>query len=75
LPRIVDLQYSADSAHLFQTILDLPWAAFLDSGTVRSPMARYDVLTAAPYLTITTRGTTSEIRTRDSVEYSDRDPL
>lgn len=75
MPRIVDLPYSADSAPLFQAVLDLPWAAFLDSGTTRSPMARYDVLAADPYLTIATRGTTSEIRTRDGVEYSDRDPL
>lgn len=73
--RLVELNYSADSALRFQSIMDLPWAAFLDSGLERSAQARYDILVADPYLTFTTRGMTTEIRSHECLEYSDHDPL
>ena len=75
MTRLLELDYSADSTQRFESMLDLPWAAYLDSGPQRTALARYDVLAADPYLTITTRGTTTEIRSRGGLQYSDRDPL
>ena len=41
------LSYQADVASYYASLADLPWAVWLDSGS----MARYDILTAAPYRT------------------------
>ena len=43
-----ELTYRSDASGYFAAIVDLPWAAWLDSGG----MARYDILTAAPQRTI-----------------------
>jgi para-aminobenzoate synthetase component 1 len=48
---------------------------FLDSGRGRSFAGRYDILAADPYLTLTTRGATTEIRCRGQSAISTRDPL
>jgi para-aminobenzoate synthetase component 1 len=42
------LPYQADAAFYYAALDDLPWAVWLDSGG----MARYDILTAAPQLTL-----------------------
>jgi para-aminobenzoate synthetase component 1 len=75
LPRLAELEYSPDSAPRFRALLDKPWAAFLDSGYGGNVAGRYDILAADPYLTLTTRGETTEIRSRDGAEFSTRDPL
>lgn len=41
----VSLPYQTDAASYYAALADLPWAVWLDSGG----MARYDILTAAPY--------------------------
>lgn len=46
------LPYEADAACYYAALADLPWAVWLDSGG----MARYDILTAAPYRTVALRG-------------------
>jgi para-aminobenzoate synthetase component 1 len=73
--RLAELDYFPDSALRFRALLDKPWAAFLDSGCGGSVAGRYDILTADPYLTLTTRGETTEMRSRDAATFSTRDPL
>jgi para-aminobenzoate synthetase component 1 len=75
VPRLAELDYSPDSALRFRALLDKPWAAFLDSGHHGSLAGRYDILAAEPYLTLTTRGETTEIRSRGGSVFSARDPL
>lgn len=40
--------YAVNAEHYYAALADLPWAVWLDSGG----MARYDILTAAPYRTV-----------------------
>ncbi len=47
----VYLPYQTDAASYYAALADLPWAVWLDSGG----MARYDILTAAPYRTVVLR--------------------
>ncbi len=44
----VSLSYQTDASSYYTALADLPWAVWLDSGG----MARYDILTAAPYRTV-----------------------
>jgi para-aminobenzoate synthetase component 1 len=75
VPRLAELEYSADSASRFRSLRDRPWVVFLDSGHGGALAGRYDILTAEPYLTLTTRGATTEIRSRGGSLISERDPL
>jgi para-aminobenzoate synthetase component 1 len=75
VPRVVELEYFPDSALRFQALRDRPWAVFLDSGHGSDFAGRYDILAADPYLTLTTRGATTEIRSRGQSTISSRDPL
>ncbi|MFY9259241.1 MAG: aminodeoxychorismate synthase component I [Gallionella sp.] len=45
---LVELPYHRDASGYFAALMDLPWAAWLDSGG----MGRYDILTAAPARTM-----------------------
>ena len=69
-----ELPYRADSAALFETVADLPWAVFLDSGGHHLTQSRYDIIAAEPHTTLVTRGTLTEIRS-DAIELSREDPL
>lgn len=73
-PLITELPYRPDSAPLFETIADLPWAVFLDSGQHHPGQSRYDILAAQPYVRLVTRGALTEVHC-DSVELSREDPL
>lgn len=73
--RVTEVPYSADSSRRFAAFVRLPWCVFLDSGRPRVQQGRYDILAADPYMTLTTRGLTTEIRTRHSVQVSDGDPF
>jgi para-aminobenzoate synthetase component 1 len=75
MKRSQELPYSADSSKVFQGLLGLPYCVFLDSGHDSRFAARYDILTARPYVTLTTSGIETEIWSRDGVEVSVRDPL
>ena len=44
----VSIPYQTDATGYYAVLADLPWAVWLDSGG----MARYDILTAAPYQTM-----------------------
>ena len=69
-----ELPYRADSAALFETVADMPWAVFLDSGGHHLTQSRYDIITAEPHTTLVTRGKLTEIRS-DAIELSREDPL
>jgi para-aminobenzoate synthetase component 1 len=69
-----ELPYFADSAALFESVADLPWAVFLDSGNHHLTQSRYDIIAAEPHTTLVTRGKLTEIR-GDDVELSRGDPL
>ncbi|WP_428099102.1 aminodeoxychorismate synthase component I [Candidatus Rariloculus sp.] len=75
--KVTELQYVADSAARLEALSDRPGCAFLDSGTAsdRSGNARYDILSADPYLTLTTRGAVTTIRSRRTETQSLDDPL
>lgn len=75
MPLLTDIPYPADSAALFAHLAPQPWAVFLDSGWPLSDAGRYDILTADPYLTLSTRGALTEIRTREGMSLSPDDPF
>ncbi|MEW6313513.1 MAG: aminodeoxychorismate synthase component I [Pseudomonadota bacterium] len=72
---LTELPYFADSARLFESVADEPWAVLLDSGRRPLSPSRYDIITAQPHTTLVTRGTLTEIRSRNGVELSRDDPL
>ena len=74
MPLLTELPYQTDSARLFETIADLPWAVFLDSGGHHLTQSRYDIIAAEPHTTLVTRGKLTEIRS-DAIELSREDPL
>ena len=69
-----ELDYRPDSARWCRNLLSLPWCVYLDSGQGRFG-GRYDILAADPFITLTTRGEVTEIRSRRGVESSRDDPL
>jgi para-aminobenzoate synthetase component 1 len=69
-----EIPYRADSAALFETVADLPWAVFLDSGGHHLTQSRYDIIAAEPHTTLVTRGKLTEIR-GGAIELSREDPL
>jgi len=74
-PRLVEIEYRENTAARMCALLDRPWHVFLDSGRGGSEAGRYDIVAAEPFATLTTRGDATEIRTRDGVDVSARDPL
>ncbi len=62
-PKITELTHWDEVARRFRTFADLPWAAWLDSAAADSD-ERFDILVADPYVTLRTRGITTEIATR-----------
>ncbi len=74
-PMLTEVPYHVDSAALFGAIADWPWAVFLDSGRPFVEQGRYDIITADPMLTVTTRGELTEINKGAGVEISSEDPF
>ncbi|MEQ1528364.1 MAG: aminodeoxychorismate synthase component I, partial [Methylococcales bacterium] len=72
---IAALPYFANSAELFSSIADQPWAVFLDSGYPHSKQGRYDIIAADPVCTLTTYGNLTEIIKNGASTYSDVDPF
>jgi para-aminobenzoate synthetase component 1 len=64
LPRVTELEYSDDVARRFRALADLPWPVWLDSAARGGPSGRYDIVAADPYVTLRTRGQSTEIATR-----------
>jgi len=74
-PAVTELPYRTDSAELFCHLTDLPWPVFLDSARPHCHQGRYDILSADPYLTLTTRGLETAITEHGQVSHSVEDPL
>lgn len=72
---IHELIYSPDSAILFARIANQPWAIYLDSGRPQSQYGRYDILTANPFITLSTVDGETKISSVDSVDTSSADPF
>jgi para-aminobenzoate synthetase component 1 len=53
--RLSPRPYRADSADYFETLADLPWAVFLDSGQPSPYGGRYDILAADPWARLVTQ--------------------
>jgi para-aminobenzoate synthetase component 1 len=75
MPRVTELPYCEDSAQLFESIANEPWAVFLDSGYPAVAQGCYDVLSADPMTVLVTRGSMTEIRTRRKTMLSPDDPF
>jgi len=72
--RITELPYSDNSATLFRSVADLPWAVWLDSAARTAGDGRYDVLAADPSCTLTTRGEITAIERRGRAALTSRAP-
>ncbi len=72
---IAELPYRADSTALFARIAHEPWAVLLDSGQVAGPDARYDILSARPFMTLTTHEGCTTIAGPDGETVSRGDPF
>ena len=71
---LTELPYHEDSTALFEAIVDLPWAVFLDSGLHHPGQSRFDILSAQPYLRLVTRGPLTEVHDQ-GIALSREDPL
>jgi para-aminobenzoate synthetase component 1 len=73
-PRISELPHWDRTDRRFRTLAGLPWAAWLDSSAVDS-RERFDILVADPYVTLRTRGATTEIARRERAAEESRRPV
>lgn len=76
-PLCTELAYLADSTPYFEAIRTMPWPVFLDSNNaMQNSDNRYDIQTAAPFITLLTRGHNTLIKhqNKDSVLSND-DPF
>jgi len=74
-PRLQPLPYLVDSAVIFSSLANLPWAVFLDSGFPGSQQGRYDIIAANPVATLETFGNVTKITHVDGVIESSSDPF
>ena len=70
-----EIPYQPDSAKLFASIADWPWAVFLDSGQPQSQFGRYDIMAANPFLRLMTSGESTLIADSNSERISTDDPF
>ncbi|MDR0218248.1 MAG: aminodeoxychorismate synthase component 1 [Enterobacteriaceae bacterium] len=70
------LPYSPELATSYFTPLSSsPWAMLLHSGAAQHSHNRFDILVAEPIITFVTKGASTEIKTADTVSYSQDDPF
>ena len=72
-PRIIELPHWDAVDRRFRTLAGMPWAAWLDSAALGSH-ERFDILVADPFVTLRTRGATTEIARRDGAATQSRRP-
>jgi len=74
-PRLTaELTYSKDSSLLFEAIRDLEWPVFLDSANTSN--ARYDIMSASPFITVeTSEKTTTITKVNGKQTSSTKDPF
>lgn len=73
--KLAELGYSRNSAVLFDRIAAEPWSIFLDSGYPFIDRGRYDIMSARPYETLTTRGEDTLIATAGGERHAPEDPF
>lgn len=73
--RLTAIPYRPDSAELFESVADEPWAVFLDSGRPGTTAGRWDIIAARPRATLVTRGGVTEFCQDDCIERSSADPF
>lgn len=73
--RVISIDYVAECASRLAPEAHRPWFVFLDSCAGRAVGGRYDVISAEPRVTFTTRGNTTEIVSDESVQHSSADPF
>ncbi len=73
--RLVELDYTRDSAALFSRVAGEPWSIFLDSGYPLIDSGRYDIMSARPCGVLLTYGEETRIVRGDTVQYSNDDPF
>jgi para-aminobenzoate synthetase component I len=71
MPYSVSLPYRTDAAGYYAAIAGLPWAVWLDSGS----LARYDILAAEPVATLVTRDGLTEITDANGTRRTAGDPF
>jgi len=75
-PLCTELPYYADSSIYFEAIKDKDWPIFLDSTNSQHSDSRYDIQTAAPFITLTTTNENTLITRHNSeAELSSDDPF
>lgn len=72
---ITELPYRPDSASLFAHLVHEPWAILLDSGMSSGPDARYDIMAASPFVTLTTRDGLTTLVGPEGTSTSPDDPF
>lgn len=75
MTHIIELPYTENPLNIFNALRHLPWPVFLDSGQPQSLLGRYDILTAAPYIRLTTRDAITIIETDSETQTSHDDPF
>jgi para-aminobenzoate synthetase component 1 len=73
--HLEQIDYERDSGSRFAALAHLPGAVFLDSGGLGGGRGRYDIYAAHPYLTLTTQGRLTEIRSRRGTRVSAASPF
>ena len=74
-PTKLALPYFEDSALLFATCANHPWAIFLDSAFPGSQQGRFDIMAYAPASTLVTHGRNTLICNSDGQSISQNDPF
>ena len=76
IAKTLTLKYTSDTLlHRFSTLAHQPWAMLLTSGHADHADNRFDILTADPRATLTTRGNTTTTVCGGDVQHSADDPL
>lgn len=70
-----ELPYIEDSAALFSQIRDYPWPVMLDSANTSPEVGRYDILAAAPFITLETVAGSTKISHHHSKRTVTLDPF
>lgn len=70
-----ELLYIEDSATLFSRIRDYPWPVMLDSANTSPDVGRYDILAAAPFITLETTAGTTQVTHNHSKQGVTSDPF
>ncbi|SQK75153.1 Para-aminobenzoate synthase component 1 [Tatumella ptyseos] len=74
--KTISLPYSPDAlTGWFSRVSEQPWAMLLSSSGADHHDNRFDIFSAAPLRTLTTRGTETTIEDADGFRLSGRDPL